>query len=275
MHWILQENLFKESEWDNLVGTLERFNLPYSVHKVVPFVGELIPEPEPRAEKVICFGSYSMRHAAKHFGWSPGVYDLEPVTFEVQREHWGGLMLNHDSQVMAFKDVTWDEQHGDLRFIRPIKDSKVFAGKVYDWEEFRQWQRNVCVLEHDYGDSLTKDTIVQVSTPKKIFAEYRFWVVDAQAVTCSLYKRGDQVIYSSEVDNRVKKFVGYLLRHGDVSLSMRNNGWQPHRAYVLDVADTPDGFKIVEINTINAAGFYAADVQKLVMALENLERFTR
>ena len=49
MHWILQTNLFKEDEWDQMVATLERFGLPYSVHKVIPFIGELVPVAQPPA----------------------------------------------------------------------------------------------------------------------------------------------------------------------------------------------------------------------------------
>lgn len=270
MHWILQENLFKETEWDNLVGALERFNIPYSVHKVVPFVGELIPPPQLKHEKAICFGAYSMRHAAKLYNWRPGVYDLEPITFEVQLQHWGDMMLNADAIVCKFKDVHWTDD--DPRFIRPIEDSKVFAGNVFEWEDFRQWQHNVCVLEHNYGDSLTADTIVQVCSPKKIYAEYRFWIVGAKIVTYSLYKRGTTVVYSSDVDDHVIRFAESVLRHGDITLTTMNNGWQPHRAYVLDVAETPEGMKIVEINTINSAGFYAGNVQDMVIALEQMEK---
>lgn len=259
MHWILQENLFKEAEWDTLVQTLERFGIPYSVHKVVPFVGELIPAPEPKQDKVICFGSYSMRHSAKAFGWTPGVYDLEPFDFKVQCEHWGAEMLNYDSKVVPFKDAHWEDD-GLPRFLRPIHDSKVFPGKVYEWREFRDWQRNVCVLELDYGNSLTAETLVQVSTLKKIYEEYRYWIVDGKIVTKSLYKRGDRVMYSSEVSEYYDSYVLDMI-----------GIWQPHRAFVIDVCSTPDGPRIVEINTINAAGFYAGDIQKLVMALEELE----
>jgi hypothetical protein len=80
------------------------------------------------------------------------------------------------------------------------------------------------------------------------------------------------VIYSSDVDNHVKRYAESVIRHGDISLSMRTSAWQPHRAYVLDVCETPDGMKIVEINTINASGFYAGNVQDIVLALENMER---
>lgn len=272
MHWILQENLFKETEWETLVATLERFKIPYSVHKVIPFIGELVPPAEPQQEKVICFGSYSMRHSAKQFNWNPGVYDLEPFDFTKQLEKWGDLMLNADAKIVPFKDVHWEGN--EPRFIRPIHDSKVFAGNVFDWEEFREWQRNVCVLNLDYGNSLTSDTLVQVCAPKKIYAEYRFWIVDGQIVTYSLYKRGDRVIYSSDVDKHVLRFADQCVRHGDITLSVRTSAQQPHRAWVLDVCETPDGMRIVETNTINSAGFYAGNVQDLILALEAMENGT-
>lgn len=256
MHWILQTNLFKESEWEHMVGALERFQIPYSVHKVVPFVGELLPEPVLDTKQVICFGSYSMRHAAARNGWTPGVYDLFHYDFLVQKSVWGERMLNFDSQVSAFRDVRLTEPS----FMRPIDDSKYFAGRVFDPEEFADWQHRVCDLKEDYGNSLTADTRVQVCVPKLIQAEYRYWIVGGQIATKSLYKRGNQVIYSSEVDERLDVFVRQAIAD-----------WQPHRAFVIDVCDTPDGPKIVEINTINSAGFYAGDVRALVLALEEME----
>lgn len=268
MHWILQNNLFNEAEWENMVGVLERFKIPYSVHKVIPFIGELVPEPMIQDTKVICFGSYSMRHSAKKFGWSPGVYDLIDQNFTVQLQHWGDMMLNADATVIPFKDANID---GDT-FIRPIDDSKYFAGKVFSKEEFYEWKRKVVVLEEDYGNSLTGDTIIQLCKPKMIYAEYRFWVVDCKIVTSSLYKRGDRVVYSSDVDAHVHRFADSVIRHGDITLSMRTSAWQPAKAYVLDVCETPDGMKIVEINTINSSGFYAGNVTDLILALEQMEQ---
>ena len=47
--------------------------------------------------------------------------------------------------------------------------------------------------------------------------------------------------------------------------------WQPARAFVLDTALTPDGPRIVEVNCINSAGFYGADVKCIVVAVEAME----
>jgi len=256
MHWVLQDNLFHEEAYGVLLETLVRFDLPHSIHKVVPFVGELIPEPEITTKNVICMGSYSLRHAAKKYGWNPGVFDLEPFDFRVQMEHWGHEMLNADAVVVPFKDAVLKR----TSFLRPIEDSKVFPGRVYDPEEFEDWQRKVCVLEEDYGNSLTKDTLIQICQTKVIHSEYRFWVVRGKIVCASLYKQGDRVFYTDVVPGIFFEYVKDRIAE-----------WQPHDAFVVDVAscEEGDGIRIVEINTLNSCGFYACDIQKLVMALEN------
>jgi hypothetical protein len=38
----------------------------------------------------------------------------------------------------------------------------------------------------------------------------------------------------------------------------------------MDIADTADGLKIVEVNNLNSAGWYRCDMQKLIMALESM-----
>lgn len=253
MHWVLQSNLFHEAGWQVMVDTLDRFEIPYSIHKVIPFVGELEPDIE-LTGNVVCFGAYSMRKTAQIKNWKPGVFDLEPYDFNVQLSHWGNHMLNSDSVVSRFEDVDFvDEQ----MFMRPINDSKFFSGGVFEKDAFISWRRNVCVLEFDYGDSLTKDTLVQVCSLKNIHAEYRFWIVAGKIVTASTYRFAGKILYRSEVDQIYHDFV-----------EQRIAEYQPHNAFVIDVCDTDDGIKIVEINTMNAAGFYAGDVQKLVIALE-------
>jgi hypothetical protein len=47
--------------------------------------------------------------------------------------------------------------------------------------------------------------------------------------------------------------------------------WAPARAFVLDVALTDDGYKIVEAQCINASGLYAGDVQKIIIVLDNMK----
>lgn len=251
MHWILQENTFKEAAYDVLLETLDRYQLPYTVHKVIPFVGDVEPVPVVSGP-AIAFGSYSMRHASAKYGWSPGVIDLEPYDFRVQRANWGKHMLNHDSTVVKFTDVKLAEPS----FVRPISDSKAFTGRTFSPEEMAEWIHKVVDLGHDYGDDV-KNQLVQVSTVKRILSETRYWVVDGRIVTSSTYKEGTRVVYKPSLDSTLEIFARARVRE-----------WEPVRAFVLDVADTPDGAKVVEINTLNSSGFYAANLGLLVEALE-------
>lgn len=46
--------------------------------------------------------------------------------------------------------------------------------------------------------------------------------------------------------------------------------YQPDKAFVIDIANTDNGLKIVELNCINCSGFYEADIQKIIMNLNML-----
>lgn len=254
MHWILQENLFHEPGWNRLLETLERLGVPHSVHKVVPFVGELIPAAAPSARAVICIGAYSMRHVARREGWWPGVFDLEPFDFRVQLAHWGEHLLNAHSAVSRFADARFD---ADALFVRPISDSKAFGGRVMTRDEFAPWQHAVCALHEDDGSTLTADTLIQLAPPRVVRLEARCWVVKGALVTASLYKRGERAFASEDVPEPLLQYARERVAQ-----------WQPHEAFVLDVCETDEGMRVVELNTLNAAGFYACDVQRLVGALE-------
>ena len=254
MHWVLQNDIFLETGWSAMVAALERFGISHSVHQVVPFSGELVPAASFGHRKAICFGSYSMRHVARREGWSPGVFDLYEQDFTRQREHWGAHLLNASSVVTTFQDARFDR---DTMFVRPTTDSKCFAGGLFSREAFTTWQRAVCALRVEDGSTMTPETEIQLAQPVELHAEYRYWIVKGQVITRSLYKRGNRVFSSAEVEPRVDRYV-----------AERVNEWQPHDAFVIDVCDTDAGLKVVEINTLNAAGFYAADVQKLVLTLE-------
>jgi len=77
-------------------------------------------------------------------------------------------------------------------------------------------------------------------------------------VCASMYRSGGIARFSDEVAPSLFDFVRQRIAE-----------WQPHEAFVIDVCEAPGNeVKIVEINTLNCSGFYACDVPKLVMALE-------
>lgn len=258
MHWILQEDIFNEVAYNKFVECLDRLNISYSVHKIIPFIGELIPSPQPN-QNAICFGSYSMKYEAERLNLTPGVFDLESQDFNVQIKYWKDHMLNHDSKIYKLKDNTiindWDDD--ELKFIRPINDSKAFSGTLYSMDDFLTWQTNICDLQLDFGDIVTPDMLIQIARQKEIWKEHRFWIVNGEIITASTYNIGGKSVYKEVIDDNLFEFVYDKIRL-----------YQPHNAFCIDVAETPNGLKIIEINTLNSCQFYAADLQKLIIALE-------
>ncbi|MCS4090193.1 hypothetical protein FHT76_001782 [Rhizobium sp. BK176] len=101
---------------------------------------------------------------------------------------------------------------------------------------------------------------IMLTKPVRILREWRLWVVDGKIATYSLYKEGSRVVYRPEIDDDALAFAKRMV---DI-----NPGYS--RAYVIDVCRTEDGLRLLETNCINAAGFYAADLTKLAIAIDDM-----
>lgn len=274
MRWVLETNRFEEDGWERLLSAVKRRGLPLTIVKTIPFGGGLsveegdLPGPE---EKTFVMGTYTLTNYAKHLGWKPGAV-LDNLNFQIQQQNWGSTMLNHDGETYEFGSVP---QFSELMFMRPTHDTKAFTGRVVDWGEYSEWRDRVQKLWDDglllEGDLLTPDTPVVVSSKKEIYAETRTWVVPGATihrtsltpvVTSSQYKVGTIKRYQEQfyTDLRVLEFVDRVV-----------SKWYPNEAFVMDVADTPDGLRVIEVNNLNSSGFYKADLGRLVESLE--ERF--
>ncbi len=255
MHWVIQENLHGERGFQTLIDTLEKFEIPHDLVKVIPFVGETIPDVNPEG-KIFVIGSMSMHRVAKRKGWDPGVIMI-PDMLEVAT-HWKHYLLNSEYTVGAIGTLNAEVEFPEPMFIRPYDDSKAFNGTIMDAEDFADMQRNLTRVASD-KPTCSLDTQVIISPLKEILREYRFFIVDGEVATGSMYKRGGKVLYSDELDGALD-FVKEFLKV---------ETWRPAKAFVLDVAMVPSGYDIIEINNLNSAGFYASDIQKLVMAIED------
>lgn len=258
MYWILQENIYAEKGLTDLLNVLERAGIPHSEHKVVPFVGELMPDIDVDGP-VILIGTYSLRHIAKKKNWTPGVFDIGNWSYQDHVNNWGMRMLNADSMYTQYRHVPVIFPRDKIRFIRPVNDSKAIAGTVYDRETFMKDYNNVMSLGAGNGSTLDGDTLMMVSSVKNIQREYRVWVVDGKPVTASQYKIGGRVVYDGNVEPSVYQYVEDLCRD-----------WVPHRAFVVDIGIVNDEYRVIETNTLNAAGLYHCDVNKLVGAIESM-----
>lgn len=250
MHWVIQENLNQERGHDDLIAALRRADVPHSQHKVFPFVGDIQPDISPTGA-VVVMGSYSMCRLAERKGWIPGAFDVGKVPYAHQVSAWGRHLLNGDATVSTFGEAS---PNISPFFIRPTADSKFFAGTVMTLADLRDWQERVARLGEDDDYGLRSGTEVIWSTPKDIDDEYRLWIVNGEVVTASQYRPVSALVPAESV------------RFGNRMAT----AWTPLPAFVMDVCRCGGDWKIIEINTLNACGFYAADLNKLVAAIEGL-----
>ncbi|MEP0521922.1 MAG: ATP-grasp domain-containing protein [Hyphomicrobiales bacterium] len=256
MQWILQD--FEDTR--KMADALDQLQIPYNWHKVVPFIGELTPAPtiyNPNA--VVMFGSYTLWRYAEANDLKPGVFKIRPFVHEAS---WHPFLLNGaDALFLTLRDVP--ELLPDDRtnwFLRPVKDSKEEPGNIKSTGEIIALANKVLALEeHEIPKgSLRHDTEMMFTQPVRILKEWRLWAVRDEIVTFSLYKDGSRVVYRHEIDDDALEFAKSLIK--------ANPNYAP--AYVIDICRTDDGLKMLETNCINAAGFYEADLLKLVSSID-------
>ena len=285
MLWIVQQDLWDEAGYVGFINALDRLEIEYLVIKPVPFTNRIMPADfdsfaqdindveEPfidTTQDIMAFGATSLTRIAKARGWYPGTYMNENFTYEKWSEGFGmENILNPDSIVQRLGDhFDLSGFEGSNVFVRPVLDSKTFNGEVKSKYDFKDWQQSIKFMDEFMTDELVdipmlnKDTVIAVAGAKKIYSEYRLFVVDRRIVTASQYQLGGELITTADIDRRVTCFAEEMIQR-----------WRPAQAYAMDIADTPDGLKVIEINNINSSGFYDADPQKIIMAINNMVKY--
>ena len=270
MFWVCQSNLYTEYGYTALMEAITRREIPHVVVKPVPIINTLVSGdfdsheykgniedvPEPFIDEsglVFVCGGVTLTKIAQKRGWVPGSFMNENFHYNKWRENLGENLLNYDAIVCRLDEVT--QYFAGNFFIRPCEDTKSFDGKVRSWEDFIE------LKEHGNDlSTLKEDTMVSYCSVKQIYREFRFFVVDGKIITASQYKIGNNIIHSTDIDQDIIDYANKMI-----------NIWQPARAFVIDIALTPNGCKVIEINNFNSAGFYACNVGRIVEAIEDMK----
>lgn len=269
MHYVIQENVFREQHYDLLFNAMDRLGMPYTIVRIFPFIDKIVnikdipeggfnvddlPEFVPPNKNVFVFGAIKLARIAADRGWSPGSLMNSNHDFEVYLKHYKENLLNYDSIITTIgTKLDWDVNQ--VRFIRPTEDTKSFTGKVFnknDWEEMVEHN-----LHNFRSDGFNENTPIQVSTPKHIYKEIRCWVVNGKVVTASQYQLNGKFMLDDLIEPEALEFAQSMV-----------NIFQLADAFVIDVCLTDNGWKIVECGCINCAGFYKSDLQKMIVAVD-------
>lgn len=115
---------------------------------------------------------------------------------------------------------------------------------------------------YHYDDVYSKNDVINchedviIAAVKKINKEHRFFIVDGKIATASLYKINGSISTSDVIDEGAKIFVENMIKKFDFP------------GFVIDVATIGNEYKIVELNCLNASGFYEINLYKLIDSVE-------
>lgn len=252
MHWIVQENLIHPATRDTLAGLLQERHTAYTLVKLVPFFHLLEEEIAHPHGPVFVYGSTGLGQVAKARGWCPGYVDAN-LDYQLMLERYGKLALNAGATCAPLGKLVFEHERF---FIRPTLDNKAFAGTVMSWAELEQFRAGVARVQDERDVTLRLDDQVVVASLTEIWEEYRFFVIGGRVITGSGYKYGERVQSTAQVGTDITRFAEHCV---DV--------WAPNNAFTIDIALTPAGLKVIELNSANSAGMYACDIGSIIDAV--------
>jgi len=234
-----------------MVAALKATKEPYVMQNMSGFIFDTLSD---LGTEVIPYGSTSLLEYAKRQRWRH-VFHNDNFNVDVYNKY--HRTLNYGSLTMTLSDAkrVLCSPHSSIRgpwFIRPVDDTKAFAGHVITQVELRDW---VTILE-DNDCEVTPNTVVSLSCEKDIDMEWRYFIVGGKIISGSAYRFKGASYTERETEQDVIEEAQAI---ADL--------WLPHPCCVMDLALWEGKPCVVEFNGLNSSGFYDHDVTAIVRAV--------
>lgn len=249
--WVMQTKLAQEDYTKFLIEAIQKLGLNWAAFPIIPFKHS-IPEFDwdgPRIYK----GSTGLVTRVYE---TPEVLKKARLFYDHERHStgWygprlGNSWLNYGSRRITVSEFLFYEDVNpstDEFFCRPDTSLKSFSGGVFTFYEFR------LLMERSLNYGVVKnDSVIIVSKPVNILKEYRTWVIGGEVSAIVGYKINGKV-KPWDVSDYEKQPIADFAKTEGAKLSELE-------AFVLDVAVTDDGLRVVEINDVHASGYYRTE----------------
>lgn len=239
MKWLIQPTKVEENTISYLKNLLNQAGIKYDI--VFPFKGKVLNPDKTEYhydinETYFVCGSYSLtRYVYKDR--KEAVFSLENYSYEDFINIFGkDNFVNYDAKIIHSNDLVWEEEE---YFIRPVDDTKSFNGGIYNSNTF------------NYNGNIV------VAKLKEIHKEHRFFVIDGEIITGSLYKINGSFSTSNIIDEGALNFAKKMIEKFQFS------------GFVIDIATLGNEYKIMELNCLNASGFYDINIYKLINSVSD------
>jgi hypothetical protein len=268
MKWLIQEFLDNNPNFIRMMHAIEatrtnfllvRLNHDNSLTIIDPVdklpldQSETVLEEFTKNDRVMVYGSKTFANIAKVMNLKPGSFLNRNFEFDVIREILGSELLNNE---FIIGDLFSLQPIAEHFFIRPTGNTKLFTGMTVSKEDFLDWQKRERSLSEK---SPYVNQSLLISPVQEILSEYRFFVVNQEIVTSSSYQVNHTFNTTQKPSNEMLYFTRRIIDKFPIA-----------KAFVVDIAKTKNGFKVVEYNNINSSGLYTCDEVSIVEAINNL-----
>lgn len=259
--WLIEKYIFDENV-DRFKSVFSKYSINYKLMEYFPFMDFNPDEVFSPDKLVIFYGSLNFASKIKNKAkWIPGVWgNLNKLKCSCYYNYYGNYLLNDDYIMLPYGELKRKKNYlfklfgdNDFIFVRPDSGFKTFTGDVVNYNNY---EKEVDFLGFYDVDA---SNIVVISSPKNIEEEYRFICINKKIVTGCTYKI-----------NKEKNEIASFPKEAEQFAQEVANTWQPESCFTIDIAKHEGKYKLLEINSFSSSGFYQCDVEKIVLAANEM-----
>lgn len=255
MYILIQSNIHKDPDFDRIYPILDELKIPFEKINLTSSITKL--EILENRSDVFVYGSVKLAMLGKqNSDWNPGSFYGGNHLFEINSKFYKENLLNYQTEVKELSEkLVWKDR--EEKFIKPYKLAKLFTGNIFTKNKWENFVENS--LSKPHTPLMNSKSLIQVSEPRDIIKEARLWIVGGNIIEAVYYKILKDIPFEEKVEEQGIEFAEQMISTFNVA-----------EAFVMDICLTDIGWKIVEINCINSAGFFPnVNVKKIFGALNN------
>lgn len=257
--WIVQTNLGQTSDIMRFADAIRRSGAPVAEVHHIPF-SDRVHDVRSDSASILNGSVNFVAAAAKANRWIPGVFgNLDIFCYENWAANYGPLLLNspegveHTTMRCFLKNSRNEDQ---VVFARPSQDTKSFEGLTMTVAALRSICRTAVSGQ---AAGLDGDTQILICVPHGIESEFRLFMADGEPIAASSYQKKGRSRVEPGAPPEVLSFARAATAR-----------WSPSRLFTLDVCLSAGNPYIVEAQSFNMAGHYAADMDVIVDAANQI-----
>lgn len=195
-----------------------------------------------------------------HRNWVPGAWcSADNLDCRVYYAYFGRYLLNEHYAMLpgveAIRQRDWllsvfgrDERV----FVRPSGCHKLFVGRCIDGEDFTA---GLAPARYD------PETLVVIAAPQPIEREWRLVVIGDRVLAGCQYALSGERAVAPECPREIVEFAESMLTE------VR---WRPDPAFMMDVCESGERLRLVELNGFSSSWLYRCDLSAVVASASEL-----